>query len=488
MLPLLIGLLVFAGPLLRGSWDLWAQSLLFLAVGAGFGLWLAFRLLVGYLPLPSRRNLLWTGALAGLSGLSASLSPISSYSIPAWRSLLLGLWLFPAIAAVSKDERAGIDEAVRACAWILILLAFYQRFHQHMGIPPATFLNTNVFAGTALLLLPLAVQKKDWILASALVLILIWSRSLGAWLGLSGALLLTRRQAGAAAYWLGAGIGLVCLVALYAKLLSPDVLHRWHWWAAAVRMAWTRPWLGLGPGAFAYALPAYQHSGSELGSLYAHQYFLETAAECGIPYVLVWGAGLLHCLRRGGAHKRFGALAILIHSLWDYPLSIPANFWLFCYFAASSNSESARGANVPARLKIPCAALVLAASFAACRTAWDRWEADRLKAWSAERFTEGGKPSEILPLLERSLALARDPEAERLAAEAELRRLGEGPSGRILGAAAEHLERAAALNPYRASTWAALERLYRQLGDPETARRKRREGSLYCPVLREGAL
>lgn len=461
MLPVLIGLLVAVGPLLRGSWDLWAQCLLFIAVACGFALWLVGRFIIGYMPLPSRPLLLWTAALAALSWAAVCASPLPAYAAPAWRNCLLGLWIFAVIPIVSKDERAGIDEAIRICAWILVLLAYYQRYFEHSE-PVSAMLNRNVFAGTALLLLPLSIQKRDWALGLSLLLILVWTRSVGAWLGLAGALLLTRRDRGPVTTWIGAVIGFSCLVAIYSKLQSPEVLHRWQWWVAAARMIRARPWFGFGPGAFAYVLPAYQDPGRDLSTLYAHQHFLEIAAEYGLPFMLAWGLGLAHFLRRGGAHKRFGALAILIQSLWDYPLSIPANFWLFCYFAGSSTPQTSRGANIAAWRKLPYGVLALGFAGIVSHAVWQRWEADRLKASGIELIAQGGAPSETAALFAKSLRLAEDPQTHRLAAELELRQAAQGKN---LHSAIAHLQRAAALDPYRASTRVALESLYKQLAD-----------------------
>lgn len=475
MLPLLIGLLVAVGPLLRGSWDFWAQALLFLAFLVGSAAWLAGRVAVGYVPLPDRRLALWSAALIFLAALSAALSPVPDAAWTGWRTLTLGLVLFPAITAVSKDERAAIDEALRFAAWILVILAFYQRYREGLPRPPSAFINQNVFAGTILMLLPLAAQKRDWFLSAGLLICLAWTRSVGAWLGLSAALILSRRQTGLVGYWAGAAAGFVCLVAIYAKLQSPEVLHRWAWWAAAARMAAERPWFGFGPGSFAYALTVHQPGGSELNAFYAHQHFLETAAELGVPYLLVWAAGLVQLLRRGGSHKRFGAVAILVQSLWDYALSIPANYWLFCYFAASSAPQTSRGVNVPMRRKAPVIAAVVACAVVGFGWVRTLWRADRLKAAADERFADGAPASEVHALLERSLALAPDAQAERLAAEMDLKRIVDGDLPGREGAreAAAHLERSVARNPFRPSSWSALERLYTQLGDADAARRTR---------------
>lgn len=477
MLPLLIGLLVAAGPLLNGSWDLWAQSVVALCLVFGTAAWLCGRILVGYLPLPSTPTLAWAVSLAALAWVSAAASPLSAYTVPSWRALAASLWIFPALAVVSKDERGAVDQAVRAASWALVLLAVYQRLQFGIDRPYASLLNQNVFAGAILMLLPLAVQRRDWLLSATLVLCLWWTRSVGAWLGLAAALAFTRRT-GPAGLWLGGAVGFVCLVALYAKLQSPEVGDRLRWWASAWEMIKDRPLLGFGPGAFAHALPAYQTPGQ--GSLFAHQHLLELAAELGLPFALVWLAAVARWLRQGGPHKRFGAVAILVQSLWDYALSIPANLWLFSYLTASSIPETSRGVNVPARWKLPgCAAAMLLA--AAGGLAVERhWRAERLRARAAELLYEGGRDGRPVPraalrpetaekalaLLEKSAEVADHPETARLAAGVELM-LGR-EQGRLLAAAA-HLERAATLNPYRASTYGALENLYRRLERPDLA-------------------
>ena len=483
MLALLIGLLTAAGLLARGAWDPWAQSILFIAAAGGTGAWLAARVAVGYVPLPSRKLLAWTGLLAALAWLSACASPVSFYAVSSWRALLLGFWVFSATAIVSKDDRAAIDQAVRIAAWTLVLLAFYQHYHDAIDRPASALPNQNVFAGAILLLLPLAVQQRDWFLSAGLLVCLWWAHSVGAWLGMAAALVLTRRGRESFGNYLGFSLLFVCLVVIYGKLQFPEVLHRWEWWRAAWRMSLHRPLWGFGPGSYAYAAPSFFAPDTALSTLYAHEHFLETAAECGWPYLAVWVGGLVYFLRRGAPHKRFGALAVLTQSLWDYPLSVPAVFWLFCYFVASTMTQASRGVNVRFERKASWAAAVCLVALAACWWAGRSWQADRLKASAIETFRQGGSVDATVAQLERSLALVDDPEAERVLAEL-LIQPARRPSQLEARAAARHLERAARLNPYRPSTWRALERLHKALGDPETARRLRAEGELYCPALR----
>jgi hypothetical protein len=339
-----------------------------------------------------------------------------------------------------------------------------------------------VFAASILLFLPLAVSKRDWLLSGALVICLWWCHSAGAWLGLAAALLVMRRSTGAAGYWTGVFLTACGLIAVWGKFHSPEAANRWGWWLAAGRMILARPLAGFGPGSFGWVAPGFQRESWGIATIFAHSHFLEVAAECGIPFLLLWLAGLGGSLRRGGAHKRFGAAAVLVQSFWDFGLSFPGVFWLFCYFAASSASEESRGVNVPARAKAPLCAAVAAAALLAAGWSWRLWRADILKAQAAELLSAGDPGERSGELLARSLSLAPDPEAERLAAETELRRARGSREGLLR--AGGHFRRAAALDPYRPSNWNALARISQQLGDEVSARRFLEDGARYCPVLR----
>jgi hypothetical protein len=444
----LVGTVVSSGLLLRGAWDLWAQSLVLLGLLAALAAWLCVRLVAGWLPRPEPKLLSWAAALAALSALSAWSSPVAVYSRPAWAAAAGGLALFPLISVLDCEGRARIDRFLRLTGWVLVMLAVYQRLHGEPR-PAATFLNQNAFAGAILLLLPVAARVEDWALAGALLLCLWWTRSVGAWLGLSVALILHRRLVGPIAFWLGSVAGFIGLVAAYAKLQSPEILHRVEWWKAAWRMASEAPWLGLGPGSFAYALPSHMPVKPELSTLFAHQHFLETAAERGWPYALLWIAGLATLLKPAPASRRFGPVAVLIHGLVDYALAVPGVFWLFCASTALAAPESGRSVNVPLRWRPVLCAGVIAVAGAAGACVWRGWSADRLRSQAAADVREG-RLDEAAGKLAASEILFPHPEAARLRAEIILAR--GGPTGEAAG----HLTRAIALDPYRASNRAIL--------------------------------
>lgn len=483
MLAALVGVQLAAGLLARGAWDLWVQSAVLIALSASLALWASGSALRGRVPLPSGRVAAWAAALAVLAFLSARLGPVRAYALPAWAASAAGLWLLPAATLFSARDRVRVEQALRAAAWVLVLLAVHQRFHGQPR-PPASLLNQNVFAGAILLLLPFAARRGDALLAAGLLLCLWWTKSVGAWLGLAAALVIHRRSVGAAAFWAGALAGFIGLVAAYAKLQSAEALHRAAWWAAAARMAADAPWRGLGPGAFAYALPAYVFGKPELSSLFAHQHFLETAAERGVPYLLLWLAGLAAILRRAEPGKRFGPAAALVHGLTDYALAVPGVFWLFCLSVAWALPESEEAAPVRAGRKAPVIAAALALGGGAAWWAAGNWAADRLRAAA---MAPGTAMDDADRLLARSEEIRPHPEASRLRAEIALARASGPGASRSLQDAVDDLERAVSLDPYRASNWTLLEDAYRRLGRPADAARARERGARTCPALRPEA-
>lgn len=486
MLAALVGVQVAAGLLLRGAWDVWAQSVVLLFLAAGLGAWLAGGALRGRLRLPSPRPTAWVAVLALLSFLSARLSPVAAYALPAWAAFAAGLWLIPAATLLDADDRARVEQAVRAAAWVLFLLAVYQRLHGEPR-PPASLLDKNVFSGAVLLLLPIAVRREDGILAVGLLLCLWWTRSVGAWLGLSVAVLLHRRLVGPIAFWAGAAVGFAGLVAVYAKIESPATLYRWAWWGAAWRMAAGAPWLGLGPGSFDHALPAYISVRPELLSLGAHQHLLETAAERGWPYLVLWCGGLTALLIRARPAQRFGLVAALVQGLIDSSLSVPGVFWLFCLSAAWVLPESERSVAVRGGRKLSAAAAALAAAALAGVWVERNWRADRLRAAAVDQLVS--REERGLSAAESELAASEElrphPEAARLRAEIAMSRAARGndPPRRLREAAAQ-LERAVSLDPYRTSSWRMLDAVYRRLGRGEDAAGARERGARACPSLR----
>ncbi len=485
MLASLVGVQAASGLLLRGAGDLWAQSAVLLALIAGLALWISAGAVRGRLELPSRAPAAWAAALSAGAFVSARFSPVPGYALPAWAAAAAGLWTIPAATLLSARARSGVEQAVRAAAWALVLLAVDQRLHGQPR-PPSAFLDHNVFAGAILLLLPFAARRGDGLLAAGLLLCLWWTRSVGAWLGLAAALVLHRREVGSFAFWAGVAAGVIALGVACAKLQSPEAARWWAWSSSSWRMARDAPWRGLGPGAFVYALPAYAPARLPLGETVARQYFLETAAERGWPYLFLWLGGIAALLRRAPGSKRFGPVAALIHGLFGYALSVPGVFWLFCLSISWTLPESDGAVAMRGGRKL-LAALALALCVEAVDWVSGNWEADRLRR---QAFAQSARPLSApaaLRLFAASEDLRPHPEAALARAQIEIALAAGADSLRLLNAAAGDLERAVSLDPYRVSNWATLEEVYRRLGRPEDAARARARGARACPSLRAAA-
>jgi hypothetical protein len=265
------------------------------------------------------------------------------------------------------------------------------------------------------------------------------------------------------------------------RLLDPGAAQgSWHLRAgnaaAAGRMIASRPWLGVGPGAFAEAYPSVlRPGGNEVR--HAHMLPLELMAELGLPLGLLASAAfatvfLGPLLRGRGEGLAVGLAAFAIQNLADFTAFFPSLLWLAALLRGTLCREDRASAPAPVmvfgRAAVVAAAVVAAGAglsadarreaaellaagriddgvrVAARAAALAPWEADaHLLAGAAQ--LRAGAPVPALYETERGLALA----PVRPAAYAQRARLRER-SGDHPGAYAD-LTRAAALYPARAA-------------------------------------
>ncbi len=304
---------------------------------------------------------------------------------------LVGFYAAARLAARSEARRWLVGGLVGLGALAALYgLGKYLNVHSPAYDATGPYVNRNHFAGLLEMLLPLALaaavarrssrlpaEEESWrwwltrpeaqktllgLTAAALMLAaLLFSRSRMGLISTLAALLLlgglwvesersSRRLAlvslgvvlaGSAA--LAVWIGVDPLVARFTTAGLTDT-GRLPIWSDTLRLVGANLWLGTGWGTFARAYPAVQtaHLGGFV--IHAHNDYLEHVVELGLPGALWLWAGIaavyvraLRALRAGVEPRRrawlWGAVgsltAILLHSLADFNLYIPANALVF---------------------------------------------------------------------------------------------------------------------------------------------------------------
>jgi O-antigen ligase len=139
------------------------------------------------------------------------------------------------------------------------------------------------------------------------------------------------------------------------------IRERAELWGESLRMVKESPWLGLGVNTYARNEPLYKKEGSQTDKQYAHNGYLQIAAETGLlglssflaAVVYLWFASLKAFLRAPNPFLRAaglgllcGILAFLIHSATDTDLQstlLVNTLWLAMGMAWAGKRLSTKG-------------------------------------------------------------------------------------------------------------------------------------------------
>lgn len=395
---LLVLCVLFVHPLLKGCWDIWAQTLVqmvcaFLLFGEVLkpaGMRSFFKKTSSSLPSHPTLASLLVLAWGIWSIMSFSLSPFPNSALqghlvfinagvlffilrgrtssdPSFRDRYIDVFLFSCLtislwrisAYIFDVERSSLFEFVRrefvsvdhvfvnanlaAALHIFAFPAFLEK-----AFPSANeTLNSKQRIFWILLLVPflLSLVLAKSVFANAIVLaycvVFLWSK-----------LKLSLR----AVFW-----GML-IAALASMILLPWAVHH-HWaeisqvqrvqWAqSAWNMFLSHPWLGVGPGGFAEAYAGYRVGPlTTSNTLYAHNFVLEMMAEMGLGGFLIF-AGIVFSVVfagfRANMNRRldpliWGVILFLGFNILNFGLSLPSLLWImFCHLAVCLPVEPPR--------------------------------------------------------------------------------------------------------------------------------------------------
>jgi len=135
---------------------------------------------------------------------------------------------------------------------------------------------------------------------------------------------------------------------LEQKKEIPNLSARVTVWKGVVEMIQDHPLLGTGPGTFAAVFTQYQPPGFACRYFMAHNDYLHITSETGLPIIAIVVWMIISLYRKGFKNLKnpsrlvrgitvgamSGITAILVHSISDFNLHIPANALLFTVLAA----------------------------------------------------------------------------------------------------------------------------------------------------------
>ena len=333
-------------PLLGGIWNLEVQTFIQLSFLLIFCFYVGSALYLQRVPaffLDNKSKILVL--LIVLSAISLILSPIRNLITGEWINLVIGFLIIFLSRGLSARQEEKIFKFIIFSVYIICAIAFYESLFKGQFPPSSTLLNSNALALFCLLIIPLAIAFKKYALAGTVFIVLILTASLAGFLAFVVVLFfyLAETYGKKSKKFI---IPLICfgLIMIIYALVGLDfksVIDRLIWWRDGFKIIADKSLIGFGFGSFSFIYPAYHESAiGGISSIYAHNYFLEFLAENGIVSSIIWFSCLVISFIKGRAIIKYSILAVLLHSFVDFGLSLPFNFWLFCFILGINNKLS----------------------------------------------------------------------------------------------------------------------------------------------------
>ncbi len=280
----------------------------------------------------------------------AILQFFSSHGLIYWRVQTDG-WTFGPY--VNHNHYAGLME-------MLIPLAAAYAFSRPRNHPGKSFFLLGSVVAAASVLLSGSRGGFVALAAEALILgLMLWRWAPGLrWRQAVAAGLLSVSAVAVLCFWLDPGRISRRLVSVAGLTHSPEVTLGQRWIVArdTLRLFGEHPWFGTGLGSFKLAFPQVQSFATDLVYHHAHNDYVEALAETGLAggaliltgLLIFFGISLRNVrsgLLNGEGWIRVGAFlgctGLLVHSLVDFNLHIPANALWFAVLAAVATTHTA---------------------------------------------------------------------------------------------------------------------------------------------------
>jgi len=399
------------GPLAFGAVEPWSLFVLQGAAAALFCLWAVTHLAPGKTAIFQNAALIPLFAFAAVVGAQIAFG-ITVYRQASESELLAGISYAMLLIVASecmrdRDHCEAIAVTLACFAFLVACFAIFQNLTApgllYWRVRPrfgswifGPYVNHNHYAGLMELLLPFplllglrrsaaAADKRAlaWFAAIVVAGSVLLSQSRGGMIAIAAefvfcALFFVNQRNRGLVYALGGLCALV--VAFLALAATGNVFVRFGQIEPATRSAMTkdgfrmflaRPWLGWGLGTFPSVYPSFRSFYTNFFVNQAHNDLLQALIETGLAgfaavvafLALVYRAGFRGV--RGWQHQPqrmlrlaclVGCTGLLVHSLMDFNLHVPANaalFFVFCGFITGMDTDGEFARQAPARRRTP---------------------------------------------------------------------------------------------------------------------------------------